>query len=84
MASTRVFNANNGATNRLAVVGQGENFAVYTNGTKLGDANPNAPLPPLVLPNPPVKPSTPMTRPPCRAYQQALAQYKTRDQQAEK
>ncbi len=56
------YDANNGATNRLAVVGNGMTFSVYTNGTKLGDVNPNAPLPPLVLPNPPVKPFNPMTQ----------------------
>ena len=71
-----LFNANNGATNRLAVVGRGENFAIYTNGTKLGDANPNAPLPPLVLPSPPVKPSNPNDQTAMSNYQQALAQYK--------
>ncbi len=69
------YDANNGATNRLAVVGNGMTFSVYTNGTKLGDVNPNAPLPPLVLPSPPAKPIS--NDPNVQAnYQQALAQYK--------
>jgi hypothetical protein len=69
------YDANNGATNRLAVVGNGMTFSVYTNGTKLGDVNPNAPLPPLVLPSPPAKPFS--NDPTAQAnYQQALAQYK--------
>ena len=69
------YDANNGATNRLAVVGNGLTFSVYTNGTKLGDVNPNAPLPPLVLPSPPAKPVS--NDPNVQAnYQQALAQYK--------
>jgi hypothetical protein len=69
------YDANNGATNRLAVVGNGLTFSVYTNGTKLGDVNPNAPLPPLALPSPPAKPFT--NDPTAQAnYQQALAQYK--------
>ncbi len=70
------FNANNGATNRLAVVGQGTNFSIYTNGVKLGDADPNAPLPPLVLPDPPVKPFNTNDTAAMARYQQELAQYK--------
>ena len=69
------YDANNGATNRLAVVGRDMNFSVYTNGTKLGDVNPNAPLPPLALPAPPAKPfgGDPVAM---ANYQQALAEYK--------
>jgi hypothetical protein len=70
------YDANNGATNRLAVVGRGLSFSVYTNGTKLGDVNPTAPLPPLVLPSPPVKPFNTNDLAAMAAYQQALAQYK--------
>jgi hypothetical protein len=70
------FNAENGATNRLAVIGQGSTFAIYTNGVKIGDADPNAPLPPLVLPSPPVKPINTKDQAAMAAYQQALAQYK--------
>ena len=47
------FDATNGATNRLTVVGQGLDFTIYSNGTELGKANPNDPLPQLVLPDPP-------------------------------
>jgi hypothetical protein len=70
------FNANNGATNRLAVVGQGTTFTIYTNGIKQGTADPNAPLPPLVLPDPPVKPFNTNDTAAMARYQQELAQYK--------
>ncbi len=70
------FDASNGSTNRLAVVGRGTTFSVYTNGVKLGDANPNAPLPPLALPSPPAKPINPGDPGAQAAYQQAMAEYK--------
>jgi hypothetical protein len=50
------FDWQNGATNRLAVVGEGQLFTIYTNGTKIGEIDPsNPPLQPI-LPPPPVKP----------------------------
>lgn len=70
------YDANNGATNRLAVVGRGMTFSVYTNGTKLGDVDPTRPLPPLALPSPPVKPVNTNDQAAMAAYQQALSQYK--------
>jgi len=68
------FDGGNGATNRLTVVGRGKNFTVYTNGTKLGTADPSVPILPIQLPNPPQKPLT--SDPALQAqYQQALATY---------
>ncbi len=64
------FDGDNGATNRLTVVGRGTQFAVYTNREKLGVGDPNAPLPPLTLPDPPKgNPADPV-------YQRAVAEYR--------
>lgn len=64
------FDGGNGATNRLTVVGRGAQFAVYTNREKLGVGDPNAPLPPLTLPDPPKgNPNDPV-------YQRAVAEYR--------
>jgi hypothetical protein len=70
------FDSNNGSTNRLAVVGQGTTFSIYTNGTKLGDADPNVPLPPLILPDPPAKPFNTNDPVAMAQYQAKLAEYK--------
>ncbi len=70
------YDANNGSTNRLAVVGVGTSFSVYTNGVKLGDVDPTRPIPPLVLPQPPVKPFNTNDAAAMAAYKAALAQYK--------
>jgi len=43
------FNWQNNATNNLTVVGRGNHFWIYTNGTLIGDVDPSAP-PELVLP----------------------------------
>jgi len=43
------FNWQNQATNNLTVVGRGNHFWIYTNGTLIGDVDPSAP-PELVLP----------------------------------
>jgi hypothetical protein len=70
------FDGGNGATNRLTVVGRGNLFTVYTNGEKLGTADPTVPIPPIQLPDPPQKPLT--NDPALQAqYQQALATYKS-------
>jgi hypothetical protein len=69
------FDVSNGATNHLAVVGQGSTFTIYSNGTKLGEADPNDPLPSLALPDPPIRPIL-MTDPAvAAAYRQSLAEY---------
>lgn len=64
------FDGGNGATNRLTVVGRGDKFTIFTNGEKIGVGDPNAPMPPLVLPDPPAgNPNDP-------AYQRALSEYR--------
>jgi hypothetical protein len=69
------FNANNGATNRLTVVGQGMTFTIYSNGTKLGVADPTAPLPPLDLPGKPRKPPDFSDEATMEAYRVALQEW---------
>lgn len=64
------FDGGSGAINRLTVVGQGNKFTVYTNGVKLGVGDPNAPIPPLTLPDPP------KGNPNDAAYQRALTEYR--------
>ncbi len=49
------FDWQNGATNRLTVVGRGNHFWIYTNGTLIGDVDPSA-EPKLVLPPEPKPP----------------------------
>jgi hypothetical protein len=70
------FDATNGSTNRLTVVGQGTNFTIYSNGTKLGDADPTAPLPPLSLPDPPLRPSNMLDPAVAASYRSALAEHR--------
>ena len=50
------FDWQNGATNRLTVVGRGDHFWIYTNGTLIGEVDPGEP-PQLVLPPKPEKPA---------------------------
>jgi len=50
------FDWQNGATNRLTVVGRGDHFWIYTNGTLIGEVDPGAP-PQLNLPPKPEKPA---------------------------
>jgi hypothetical protein len=61
------FNWQNGATNRLTVVGRGDHFWIYTNDTLIGDVDPSAP-PQLVLPPEPEKPAD-------ASNAEAMAQY---------
>lgn len=69
------FDGQNGATNQLAVVAKGYDFEVYTNGVKIGDADPNVPPPPLVLPDPPEEPNSNNPQV-IAAYQRELAIYR--------
>ncbi|MCI0554671.1 MAG: hypothetical protein L0287_27300 [Anaerolineae bacterium] len=50
------FDWQNEATNRLTVVGRGNHFWIYTNGTLIGDVDPSAP-PVLLLPPEPQQPA---------------------------
>jgi len=70
------FDGGNGATNNLTVVGRGNQFKVYTNGELLGSADPNAPIPPLILPAEPPIPAN-ISNPSVRAaYEAAVAEYR--------
>lgn len=50
------FDWQNNATNRLTVVGRGNRFYIYTNGTKIGEVDPSEP-PQLILPPEPKRPA---------------------------
>lgn len=50
------FDWQNNATNNLTVVGRGNRFYIYTNGTKIGEIDPSAP-PQLLLPPEPEPPA---------------------------
>ncbi|MEK6222837.1 MAG: hypothetical protein N2D54_11380, partial [Chloroflexota bacterium] len=49
------FQWRNDTTNRLTIVGRGEVFTIYTNGTKIGEVSAGKP-PVLALPSPPIVP----------------------------
>lgn len=70
------FEWQNDTTNRLTVVGRGNLFTVYTNGTRLGVFDPTTPPPAPEIPPPPPKPKTknPLQ---LAAYQKARAEYDT-------
>ncbi len=70
------FDGGNGATNRLVVVGRGNRFSIYTNGELLGQADPNAPIPPLVLPDAPPVPANIKDPAAKAAYDAAVAEYR--------
>jgi hypothetical protein len=75
------FDGSNGATNRLTVVARGYDFDIYTNGTKLGSADPDVPVPQPVFPDPPVNPNS--NNPAVQAeYQRKLAAYRLAVQKA--
>lgn len=62
------FNFANETTNRLTIVGRGDHFWVYTNGTLVGEVDPSAPPPGVNLPPEPEKPAN-------QNDAQAMAQY---------
>jgi len=51
------FDWRNDTTNRLTIVGQGNEFFVYTNDTLIGEIDPSAPPPQPYIPPPPVEPA---------------------------
>lgn len=53
----KTFNWENETTNRLTIVGRGNHFWVYTNGTLIGEVDPSAPPPQPNLPPEPEKPA---------------------------
>ena len=50
------FDWRNDTTNRLTIVGKGNEFFVYTNDTLIGEIDPSAPPPQPYIPPPPVEP----------------------------
>lgn len=50
------FQWQNDTTNRLTIVGRGDRFTIYTNGTLIGEVNPSDPPPQPYIPAPPVQP----------------------------
>jgi hypothetical protein len=67
----KTFDWQNKSTNRLTIVGRGDRFWIYTNGTLIGEVDPGAPLPGLALPPEPERPSD-------SSDQQAMAEYNAR------
>jgi hypothetical protein len=67
----KTFDWQNNSTNRLTIVGRGDRFWIYTNGTLIGEVDPSAPLPGLALPPEPERPANPSDT-------QAMAEYNTR------
>lgn len=71
----KTFDWSNDSTNRLTVVGRGNHFWVYTNGTLVGEIDPSAPPPYPAYPDEPVKPpanADPATK---AAYQANKTEY---------
>ena len=71
------FDWHNDTTNRLAVVGRGNQFSIYTNGTLIGEVDPAAPPPQPVLPPAPEKPADQLDAVAMAAYTAARAEYQT-------
>lgn len=74
----------NKVTNRLTVVGRGNIFTIFTNGTKIGKIDVSAPPPLPSLPNPPKKPDDPLDVQANNDYQQQLDQYNQVSKEAQK
>jgi hypothetical protein len=51
-------------------------FTIYSNGTKLGEANPNDPIPQLVLPDPPPKPDNLLDPAVAASYRNEMAAHR--------
>ncbi len=71
------FDWRNDTTNRLTVVGQGDRFSIYTNGTRIGEVDPSAPPPQPLLPTAPEKPADLKDSAAMAAYTAAQAEYQT-------
>jgi len=71
----RAFDYHNGAVNRLALVARGYRFNIYTNGTKIGEVDPDAPLPQPRFPSPPPPPANLNDPQAVALYTKATAQY---------
>jgi hypothetical protein len=71
------FDWQNGATNRLTVVGRGNRFWIYTNGSLIGEIDPSAPPPSPNLPPEPERPADTSDARAMAAYLQQQAEYET-------
>jgi len=71
------FDWHNDTTNRLAVVGRGNNFTLYTNGTKLGEVDPTGPPPQPYFPPAPEEPADKADMAAMAAYAKAQTEYQT-------
>jgi hypothetical protein len=69
------FDFHNDATNRIAVVGRGQRFEIYSNGTLIGEVDPNDPLPQPRIPDPPPLPIDINNPKLMGKYTQARAEY---------
>lgn len=70
-SSDKNFQWENETTNRLTIVGRGNRFWIYTNGTLIGEVDPSAPLPGLALPPEPERPAD-------QSNAQAMAEYQVK------
>ena len=71
------FDWRNDTTNRLTVVGLGNSFNIYTNGTLIGEVDPTAPPPQPYIPPPPQEPEDKSDPEVMAAYAVAQAEYQT-------
>jgi len=75
------FNSENLTTNRLTLVGRGNHFSVYTNGTFVGEVDPSAPPPSVSLPPAPKLPANQKDPLAMATYLAAKAEYDATVQQ---
>jgi hypothetical protein len=71
------FDWQNGSTNRLTIVGRGNRFWIYTNGSLIGEIDPSAPPPQPNLPPEPEKPADQADVQAMANYVQQQAEYQT-------
>ena len=69
------FNAANGSTNRITVVGRGNIFEIYTNGVKIGEVDSTQPPSSPKLPPKPAKPTDQNNPSEMDKYQKKLEEY---------
>jgi hypothetical protein len=69
------FDWQNGAVNRLTIVGRGNLFTIFTNGTRIGEVNPNDPPPLPIFPPAPEPPEDKTDAQALAAYARAEAEY---------
>lgn len=69
------FQWQNGTTNRLAIVGKGTIFEIYTNGVKIGEVDVTKPPPPMVIPKAPTQPPVDAAPGVLKDYQNKVKEY---------